>query len=148
MDEVYRVVAYIENFVRRSLILRLIQRNMMHPVIAKTLGGLSAPYYFRHFVFGLIFPIGIFLITNNDAVHSIPAENYLFFAVSTLLYPYSRYVYEGVMNFIMGNNAFFVSAFLMLIAKAMTMLLCWVMAIFIAPVGLAYLFYYHSKTGN
>lgn len=28
----------------------------MHPVISKTFGGLSRASYFRHFIFGLIFP--------------------------------------------------------------------------------------------
>lgn len=63
----------------------------MHPVIAKTFGGLSSQYYFRQFLFGLAFPALI-------------------------------YVMSGV-----------------------TMLLCWAFAIFIAPIGLAYLYYHHSK---
>ncbi|EAA7274365.1 hypothetical protein B6G11_01825 [Salmonella enterica] len=33
----------------------------------------------------------------------------------------------------------------MLMAKVITMCLCWIFSIFIAPVGLAYLYYYHSK---
>jgi len=49
------------------------------------------------------------------------------------------------MSFIMGRNVFFVNAILMLFVKLMTMLLCWALAIFIAPVGLAYLYYHHSK---
>ena len=61
------------------------------------------------------------------------------------LYPYSRFVYESVVGYLMGNNVFFVNAFLMLITKLFTMLLCWFLSIFIAPVGLLYLYFYHSK---
>ncbi|APW06193.1 hypothetical protein SEES3845_012215 [Salmonella enterica subsp. enterica serovar Senftenberg str. ATCC 43845] len=48
-------------------------------------------------------------------------------------------------TFIMGENAFFINAIVMLMAKVITMCLCWIFSIFIAPVGLAYLYYYHSR---
>jgi hypothetical protein len=65
--------------------------------------------------------------------------------VSTLLYPYARFVYESVVGFIMGENVFFVNALLMLGAKIITMFVCWFLAIFIAPLGLLYLYWYHSR---
>lgn len=69
----------------------------------------------------------------------------LFTVFSTLLYPYSRFVYESIVRFIMGENVFFVNAIFMLITKFITMLMCWGVAIFVAPIGLAYLYYHHSK---
>lgn len=70
----------------------------------------------------------------------------LFFTIaSTLLYPYSRFVYESIIGFVMGENVFFVNAILMLITKFFTMTMCWVFAIFVAPIGFAYLYYHHSK---
>jgi hypothetical protein len=62
--------------------------------------------------------------------------------VNTLLYPYSRFVYEGVMGFIVGQNVFWMNVLFM---KLVTMALCWSCAIFIALIGLAYLYYHHSK---
>ena len=69
----------------------------------------------------------------------------LILIVNTLLYPYSRFVYEGIVRFIMGDNVFYVNAFLMLFVKYITMGLCFSFAIVIAPIGLAYLYFYHSK---
>jgi len=66
-------------------------------------------------------------------------------AVNSLLYPYARFVYEGIVGFIMGDNVFVVNAFLMLFTKLITMSICWCMAIFIAPIGLLYLFIRHSR---
>lgn len=117
----------------------------MHPVIAKTFGGLSPQYYFRQFVFGLIFPAFVVFMTTQSP-NPIPVNMIILLVVSTLLYPYSRFVYEGVTSFIMGQNVFWVNAFVLLFAKIMTMMICWAFAIFIAPVGLAYLYYRHSKT--
>jgi len=116
----------------------------MHPIIAKTFGGLSAQYYVRNFLFGLIFPAFIvFMMSrgNNGMTGGMAA----LLLVNTLLYPYARFVYESVVGFILGSNTFFVNAVLMLFVKAITMLLCWAFAIFIAPIGLAYLYYHHSK---
>lgn len=58
--------------------------------------------------------------------------------------PCARFVYEGVMNFLLGSNQFHVSAVLMLFVKLLTMLMGWSFAIFIAPVGLIYLHFHHS----
>jgi len=112
----------------------------MHPIIAKTFGGLSASYYFRHLVFGAMFPIFMFLILHQSN-RSLQISMVLMAIVNTLLYPYARFVYESIMDFILGKNVFFVNALLMLAMKLMTMLLCWAFAIFVAPVGLAYLYF-------
>lgn len=116
----------------------------MHPVIAKTFGGLSPQYYFRHFIFGLIFP-AIFLYASIRGGGGIPIGVAIFFAVNTFLYPYSRFVYESIMGFLLGDNVFFINALVMLFVKLLTMALCWTFAIFVSPIGLLYLYYYHSK---
>ena len=38
----------------------------MHPVIAKTFGGLSKPYYFRQFFFGLLFLAFIMFMSSRS----------------------------------------------------------------------------------
>ncbi|WP_338107341.1 hypothetical protein [Pseudomonas psychrophila] len=65
--------------------------------------------------------------------------------VCTVLYPYSRFVYESVVGYIMGDNVFFVNAILMLMVKVFTMAMCWSLAIFVAPVGLAHLYWRNSR---
>ncbi|MDT4290519.1 hypothetical protein RO575_13205 [Methylomonas sp. MO1] len=118
----------------------------MHPVIAKTFGGLTRQYYFRQFVFGLIFPALIIYASSQSPTHNaLKAEAIAFFAINTVLYPYSRFVYESVVDFIIGKNVFFVNALMLLFVKIFTMLICWACAIFIAPVGLIYLFVRNSK---
>ena len=81
----------------------------------------------------------------NPQGTSPPLNVFGFFILNTLLYPYARFVYETVVGFVMGNNVFFVNAFFMLITKIMTMVLCWAGAVFIAPVGLLYLYEHHSR---
>jgi len=50
-----------------------------------------------------------------------------------------------LMDFIFGENVFFVNAIFLLFTKFMTMLFCWGLAVFIAPIGLGYLYFYHTK---
>ncbi len=116
----------------------------MHPVIAKTFGGLSTSYYFRQFFFGLLF-LAFIMFMATRSTQGISFGMVFVTALNTLLYPYARFVYESIVGFIVGNNTFFVNAFFMLFVKIMTMALCWAGAIFIAPIGLAYLYYHHSK---
>ena len=119
----------------------------MHPVIAKTFGGLSLQYYFRQLFFGLSFPAMMYFMLSHST-NLIPISMVIIFAINTLLYPYSRFVYESIVGFIMGENVFFVNAFYMLGVKIFTMGMCWAFAILVAPIGLAYLYYHHSKAAR
>ena len=41
----------------------------------------------------------------------------LVFVANALIYPYSRFVYESIVDFIFGNNVFFVNALFLLATK-------------------------------
>ena len=116
----------------------------MHPIIQKTLVGLSLPYYLRQFFFAFVIAALVFFMSIQGG-RSMPLGMAFFIVINTLLYPYSRFIYERVIGFVLGDNFFLVNAILMLIVKFITMLMCWCFAIFVAPIGLAYLYYHHSK---
>lgn len=119
----------------------------MHSIVARTFGGLSAPYYFRHLVFGVALTL-LLLAMALRGPNLVPLGMLFVLAVNTLLYPYSRFVYEGVVGFIVGDNVFTVPALIALFIKLMTMALCFAGAIFIAPIGLLYLYIRHSRAGR
>ena len=119
----------------------------MHPIIARSFGGLSRAYLFRQLMFGLIFP-AIFVLMMTTKGHSMPLGTVPFLVLNTLLYPYSRFLYERVVGFVVGDNVFFVNALLMLAVKFFTMLICWAGAVFLAPVGLIYLYFYNSNPSS
>src|SRR5262245_5588562 len=102
----------------------------MHPFISKTFGGLSRPYYFRHFIFGLVF-FGLALLMFSNMATRVPVVTILLPVLNTILYPYSRFVYEGVVGFVIGQNMFILPAVLMLLCKFVTMATCWAGAVFI-----------------
>lgn len=117
----------------------------MHPALSKTFGGLSKQYYFRQVFFGILIALVLIIIPLSQTKHSIQFALTVVYVVNIFLYPYSRFVYESIVGFIMGRNVFFVDATSMLVTKFVSMCFCWCFAIFVSPVGLAYL-YYRSKT--
>jgi hypothetical protein len=125
------------------------ERRCMNQIFLRSFGGLSRTYYFRQFLFGLIYP-ALFWFMFRHIPEPVPfykiATTAVFLTVNTLLYPYSRFVYETVVEFILGGNVLFVSLIPMLIVKWITMTLCWSAAIFIAPIGLLYLYVAHGRS--
>lgn len=116
----------------------------MQSLFAKTFGGLSGPVYLRHFLFGAL--IAALLITVALSGNHKPNYGFIVFAlINTVLYPYARFVYESVVGYIIGNNQFYFNAVAFVIAKYFTIVMCWAFAIFVAPIGLIYLFFRNSK---
>lgn len=119
----------------------------MRSVLAKTFGGLTPQYYFRQFVFGMIFPVFAYImLSQSPEKHPITLSTTAFFVVNTFLYPYARFVYDGVKNFILGDTVLVVNLVIMLMFSAFTMIMCWFFAIFIAPVGLVYLYFRNRRS--
>jgi len=116
----------------------------MKELFGKFFGGLNPAYFFRHLVFGIILG-AVFIAGKANSPTGLEFGELLMMVVSTLLYPYSRFVYESIVRFILGENRIFANALLWMIVKVMTMCICWFMAIFIAPVGLAFLYWRNTR---
>lgn len=111
--------------------------------ISKTFGGLNKEFYFRQIFFGLI--IAGFVFWFKTIVRPPTFGLVILLAVNTLLYPYARFVWESIVGFIFGQNVFFVPALILLFVKVVTMVICWQMALLIAPIGLAWLYWHHNR---
>ncbi len=115
----------------------------MNKVIAMAFGGLSRAYYTRQLVFGII--LGLVYAAGKWRTDSLDLAEFLMAILSTVLYPYARFVYESIVGFFMGRNVVVTSGLIMMLFKLWTMIACWFLAIFIAPIGLAYLYWHHSR---
>ncbi|MFC0324055.1 hypothetical protein ACFFHT_10905 [Gallibacterium melopsittaci] len=116
--------------------------------IGKTFGGLSKAYYFRNLFFGSLLYI-LLEVTIFNANKGVIDHKFILITLMLtgllLLYPYSRFVYESIVGYIFGDNVFFVNILLMFSIKIMTIGLCFAFSWAIAPVGLIYLYFYHTK---
>ena len=119
----------------------------MRPFLEKTFGALSGSYYSRQFFLGLLF-LAMTVFAGSRSQQGVPFAIIMLAGVNTVLYPYARLVYESVVAFFLGGNVFCVNPFIMTVVKSLTMTLCWAFAIFIAPLGLLYLYYHHRKAAE
>ncbi len=119
----------------------------MNSFLRKTFGGLSISYYLRQLFFGGLITALFFWLQMRPAGH-IGVAMSIFLVLNAFIYPYARFVYESIVGFILGDNVFFVNVILLMVVKFTTMLLCYAFAMFIAPIGLAYLYYYHTKNNT
>lgn len=116
----------------------------MNKALQNSFGGISSAYYFRQMFFGLLIAASVVFMALRSP-SGMPAGLVLVIALNVLLYPYARFVYESVVGFVIGDNVFFVHAFLMLFVKSLTMIACFGFAIFLAPVGLLYFYVRNSR---
>ena len=128
----------------------------MNPIIRKTFGGLTLAYYIRQFLFSLIFTIPmIWMFVWIAQGRPEGAEDgpmlvilILFCVLNSFLYPYSRFVYESIVAYVIGDNVFFLPLAVIVPVKIVMMSICYSFAVFIAPFGLVFLYFFHSKREN
>lgn len=118
----------------------------MSSFFQKTFGGITREFYWRQFFFGLFLYIPlIYQIIKSQSSFTGAFLLIVFASVSQFLFPYARFVYHSITDFLLGNNVFLVNAILVLIFRLFMAVLCWCFSIFIAPVGLIYLYFYNFK---
>lgn len=116
-------------------------------VFSRTLGSLTPQFTIRAYGVGIALFVFIAWIafSSPGASHgeqeAIPYAALFYAFVNTLLFPFSKLVWNELRNLALGDNFVLINAFVMLIAKIFINLFLWCLAIFIAPMGLLYLWY-------
>jgi len=70
---------------------------------------------------------------------------FVFLAISALLYPYSKFVYDSIMNFLLGGRAWAMPTIIYLPWAFFTRYFLWAGAFIVAPIGILFLYIYHTK---
>jgi len=116
-------------------------------IIYKTFGVLTPSYYLKNLFFGTIVSIVFIILLIKDGVFSSLLTAILMLSiVSTLLYPYAIFVYENIASFFMKDNRFSLDNKLMISIKFFKVIFCWIFSLFIALLGLTYLYYANKET--
>ena len=108
--------------------------------------GLTIEYYLRQLFFGALF-LGLFtwiLLQGDEIKYAL----LVFYVINTLLYPYSRFAYERIISFILGDTVLFSNIIVFTALKLITMVICWTFAIFIAPIGLLFIYFYQKRSNK
>ncbi len=112
--------------------------------------GLQKSYYWRHFILILWLPalmscMMYYSMSRSGNITSNGIALIVIWCLLTFIYPYARFVYECIVDFIMGNTVFITSIKVMLVWKFVIAALLFFFSMFIAPVGLVILFFYNKK---
>lgn len=120
----------------------------------KSFGGLSREYLFRQYFFAIALAIAVMVFFSLVEQRSQTPDSelswtfYILLTITTLLYPYSRWVYETVLGFILGRNLFIAPLDTFFLLKLFTMAMCFALAIWIAPIGLIAIYIYNTMQEN
>lgn len=122
------------------------RRDRTQSFFSKAFGGLSASYYLRQLFFGSLPPLMILSVVGSSSFSLMDKPVLIVLCVvSTLVYPYSRFVYERAFEFLVGNKEFGLDSSLMMYLQILTIMICWGVSIFLAPIGLTYLYRRNSR---
>lgn len=112
-----------------------------------SLKGLSRSYYWESFIKGAIVPVilvAIYIYAGKSSLSQI-LQFSLGWLVLLIFYPFSKFVYDTLMNFLMGNTIFITNVVLLFLWRyfVYAILLCF--SIFIAPIGWIILFFLNKS---
>jgi hypothetical protein len=118
--------------------------------IKNIFGSVSPQYLIRAYLISLAIAV-IWFFANQAALEQNSQKIlwYGYILVSALLFPFAKLVWDEVRDLIIGNNA--VTYFglwaigVNFMFKAIVNVLLWALAIFIAPLGILYLWWKQSK---
>lgn len=105
-------------------------------------GGLDTRYMIRAYVLAVIFfaiMIAISVTKNTGASESAVVLGY--FGLCTLLFPFAKLVWDQLKAIALGETFLILPIIFLYPAKVIVNLLLWSFALFIAPFGMAYIWF-------
>jgi len=101
-------------------------------------GSLSLSFLIKQYVFGgIVYAIMLQAFKAGQA----PTGMLIFLTLSLILYPFSMFVCESISDTLMGNWIIPIPAMLLLILIPLKIIAMFMLAVLIAPIGMAYLYF-------
>lgn len=110
--------------------------------LSRIFGAVQPRFLARAYLIGgMFFALMVFMQVQADIdiVKSIPML--AVFAISTLLFPFAKFIWNEIRDFVMGDTVIFANVIILFFLKFIINAMIWCFAIFIAPIGMAYLWY-------
>ena len=131
----------------------------MQPLVEKTFGGVTKKYYLTRLLVAAIFTLFAFgpLLSIAKRGNWLLTVLVLFFCcINTILFPYALFVFEGLGALFRDNSdnrtiivisleGFFIAKLFKLMFLTLVLSFSYFFAIAIAPLGLAYLYFHHTR---
>ena len=100
--------------------------------------SLDRSWLIRHYFFSFAFFGLLFVMLKG---FSTPLPVWLLYLSFTLFYPFAMFVYESIVDLIIGDNIFLIPVLIMIIWKIIRFFIIWLFSIPIGLIGLIYLYF-------
>ena len=100
--------------------------------------SLDRSWLIRHYIFSFAFFGLLFVMLKG---FSTPLPVWLLYLSFTLFYPFAMFVYESIVDLIIGDNIFLIPVLIMIIWKIIRFFIIWLFPIPIGLIGLIYLYF-------
>lgn len=110
--------------------------------VRRIFAGMNGTYLVRAYVIGLLFlalmALGYF---GSDADRAMPARMIAVGLINTLLFPFSKLIWDELKSFLLGQTVVVGNVGVVFLGKLFINALLWALAVFVAPLGVAYLWF-------
>lgn len=110
-------------------------------IVTRIFGAIDRRYLIRAYLIGLAFSAFCFFISRDTPSDNLPTGMIMIMAINTLLFPFSKLVWDQARDFAMGNTVVFSPAWYLFFMKYFVNGFLWALALFIAPIGIGYLWF-------
>lgn len=110
----------------------------MRKFIATIYGTLSLSYLIKQYVFGSIMYALMLYANGANPIHKTGV--FICLTLSLVLYPFAMFVYDSIVDTLLGNWIVPVPAVLLLIWLPVKIVLIFAFAVLIAPIGMLYIY--------
>ena len=111
--------------------------------IKRIFGAVQPRYLIRAYVLSAAFMALMVWMMATDGAQPLHdrATTLAVFGVGALLFPFSKLVWDEIKRVMMGETVFFMNAIILMFLKLVVNLFLWSFSIFIAPLGILYLWF-------
>lgn len=109
-------------------------------MLRRILSGVERSYLIRSWIIGICF-LALMLFAASQGKNAIPITAIFYFIVSTILFPFSKLVWDELKLLMMGNNIIFMNILILYPLKLFINALLWGFAPFVAILGIGYIWF-------
>ena len=110
-------------------------------IFSRIFGTVDRTYLIRAYCIGIAFFALMMFFATRGTWHTSNYSGVAIYAVSTLLFPFSKLVWDTLFGAALGNNLIIMNALVLFLIKFFINGMLWGFAILIAPLGIGYLLY-------
>ncbi len=109
-------------------------------ILRRIFGSVDRAYLIRAYIISFAI-FAFYAAIFSRGTQPMQPSAWVFLIVNTILFPFSKLVWDEAMSLLLGRNMFILPAIFLMLAKVIINVALWAGAILIAPIGILWLWY-------